>query len=57
MGLSQDLAHGSLRFTLGRDTTDEEIERVLATMPQIVADLRSMSPLLKSNIGKGVRNG
>jgi len=50
MGLSHELAHGSLRFTLGRETTEEEIERVSAILPQIVAKLRSMSPLLKSSV-------
>jgi len=50
MGLSHELAHGSLRFTLGRETTEEEIERVSEILPQIVAKLRSMSPLLKSSV-------
>ncbi len=50
LGLSHELSHGSLRFTLGRETTEEEIDRVLEILPQIVAKLRSMSPLLKSSI-------
>ncbi len=48
MGLSHEQAHGSLRFTLGKWTTDEEIERVLEVLPGIVNRLRAMSPLLKS---------
>jgi len=48
MGLPHEHAHGSLRFTLGKWTTEEEIERVLETLPGIVARLRAMSPLLKS---------
>jgi cysteine desulfurase len=48
MGLSHEQAHGSLRFSLGRLTSDEEIERVLDILPRIVAKLRAMSPLLKS---------
>jgi cysteine desulfurase len=48
MGLSHEQAHGSLRFTLGKWTTDEEIERVLEVLPRIVTRLRAMSPLLKS---------
>jgi cysteine desulfurase len=48
MGLSHEQAHGSLRFTLGKWTTEEEIERVLGVLPRIVAKLRAMSPLLKS---------
>jgi len=48
MGLPHEHAHGSLRFTLGKWTNEEEIERVLETLPGIVARLRAMSPLLKS---------
>jgi len=47
MGLSHEQAHGSLRFSLGKWTTEEEIERVLDILPGIVAKLRAMSPLLK----------
>ena len=49
MGLSHEQAHGSLRFSLGKWTTEEEIERVLDVLPRIVAKLRAMSPLLKSS--------
>ncbi len=48
LGLSPEQAHGSLRLTLGKWTTDEEIERVLEVLPRIIAKLRAMSPLLKS---------
>ena len=48
IGLSHELAHGSLRFTLGRETTEADIDRVLEVLPQIVAKLRAMSPLVKS---------
>lgn len=48
LGLSHEQAHGSLRFTLGRETTADEIDHVLDVLPPIVAKLRSMSPLLKS---------
>ena len=47
MGLSPEQAHGSLRFSLGKWTTEEEIERVLDVLPGIVAKLRAMSPLLR----------
>ena len=49
MGLSHERAHGSLRFTLGKWTTEEEIEQVLDVLPRIVAKLRAMSPLLRSH--------
>lgn len=45
MGLSHELAQGSVLFTLGIDNTDEDIDYVLETMPPIVERLRQMSPL------------
>lgn len=48
IGLPPQQAHGSLRFTLGKWTTEEDIERVLGVLPGIVSKLRAMSPLLKS---------
>ncbi|RIH99607.1 cysteine desulfurase NifS [candidate division NPL-UPA2 bacterium Unc8] len=48
LGLSPELAHGSLRFTLGRENTSKDIDYVLEVLPKIVAKLRAMSPLLKS---------
>jgi cysteine desulfurase len=48
LGLSPEQAHGSLRFSLGKWTTEDEIERVLDILPRVVAKLRAMSPLLKS---------
>ena len=45
LGLPHEIAHGSLRMTLGRDTTKEEIDRVLEILPGIVDKLRKMSPL------------
>ncbi|OGL78265.1 cysteine desulfurase NifS [Candidatus Uhrbacteria bacterium RIFCSPHIGHO2_12_FULL_60_25] len=44
-GLSYEAAHGSLRFTLGRSTTPEDVERVIAVMPGVVEKLRHMSPV------------
>lgn len=41
MGLSPDMARSSVRFSLGRDNTAEEIDRVLAVLPPIVEDLRA----------------
>ena len=45
MGLSHEMAHGSLRMTLGRGTTGEQVDYVLNVLPEIVARRRSMSPL------------
>ena len=45
IGLPHEIAHGSLRLTLGADTTDADIDAVLDTLPGIVKDLRAMSVL------------
>lgn len=45
MGLTHEIAHGSLRLTLGRENTVEEIDYVLNELPEIVERLRAMSPL------------
>jgi cysteine desulfurase len=44
-GLSYEAAHGSVRFTLGRGTTREDIAYVLKQMPSILKILRTMSPV------------
>ncbi len=38
------LAHSSVRLTLGHDTTDADIDRVVETLPRVVAALRELSP-------------
>ena len=45
IGLPHEIAHGSLRLTLGEDTTKEQIDYVVDELSRIVAKLRSMSPL------------
>ena len=45
IGLPHEIAHGSLRFSLSDNTTQEEVDYVLKTLPDIVTTLRSMSPL------------
>ena len=44
-GLSYEAAHGSLRFTLGHETTKEDLDHVIRVMPGIVERLRMMSPV------------
>jgi len=51
MGLEHEVAHGSLRLTLGKDNTREQIDHLLAVLPGIIARLREMSPIYK----KGAR--
>lgn len=43
IGLDEDLMYGSIRFTLGRGTTLQEIEKAVSTTAGIVADLRQMN--------------
>jgi cysteine desulfurase len=45
MGMPTELARGSLRFTLGRDNTEADVERLLEVLPPIVARLRALSPV------------
>ena len=45
MGMPHETAHGSLRLTLGDDTTEDDIDYVLEVLPEIVVRLRKMSPL------------
>ncbi|MGC9332948.1 MAG: cysteine desulfurase NifS [Anaerolineae bacterium] len=45
MGFPHEVAHGSLRLTLGKDNSEEDVEYVLEILPGIVEKLRQMSPL------------
>ena len=45
LGRSDELAHSSLRMTIGRFTTEEEVDFVVATLKERVAKLRELSPL------------
>ena len=48
MGLSHETAHGSLRLTLGKDTTEEDIVYVAENLKRTVTELRALSPLWKN---------
>lgn len=45
MGLTHEIAHGSLRLTLGRENTEGDVDYLLEVIPEIVERLRAMSPL------------
>lgn len=47
LGIPPEVAHGSLRLTLGRKNTEENVDYVLETLPAIVQKPRAMSPLYK----------
>ena len=44
MGVDFKFAHGSVRFSLSEFTTEEEVDKVLEVMPDIIANLRKISP-------------
>jgi len=44
IGLPPEIAHGSLRLTLGKDNTEEEIDYVIDILPGIIKKLRALSP-------------
>lgn len=45
IGRPHEIAHGSLRLTLSEENTPEEVEYMIQTIPEVVAYLRSMSPV------------
>lgn len=49
MGIPYTAAHGTIRFSLSRYTTEAEIERVIEAVPPIIAQLRKLSPYWSEN--------
>jgi cysteine desulfurase len=43
MGLGPELAHGSIRFSLGWQTVEEDVDYIIAALPPIIERLRAMS--------------
>ncbi len=56
IGLPHEIAHGSLRLSLGRDNTEEDIDYILETMPTVVDRLREMSPVWEDMNRKDANN-
>ena len=52
IGVPHEKAHGSLRFTLSHENTEEDVDYILATLPPIVQRLRDMSPLYDSTMAR-----
>ena len=52
IGRVHDVAHGSLRLTLGRENTPEDVEYIISAVKDVVAYLRSFSP-----VGRDLQNG
>ena len=53
IGLPHELAHGSLRLTLGEGSSEEDVDYVLEVLPPIIERLRNMSPLWDDFVKKG----
>ena len=51
MGVSMEASHSSVRFSLGRGNTVEDVDYVLEVLPPIVEKMRSMSPLYSAATG------
>ncbi|MEE8400711.1 MAG: cysteine desulfurase NifS [Candidatus Hydrothermarchaeaceae archaeon] len=51
IGLVPEYTHGSLRFSLGRENTEEEVDYVIKTLPKVIGRLRKMSPF-KEDFGE-----
>ncbi len=51
IGVQPPLLHGSLRFTLGKWTTEDDIHHTIDSLSRVVGKLRAMSPLLKRKKG------
>jgi len=47
-GLLHEEAHGSLEFTFGRWSREDDVERIMAALPGVIARLRALSPLYKT---------
>ncbi len=53
IGLPHEIAHGSLRLTMGSGSTEEDVDYVLEVVPPIIERLRNMSPLWDDFLKKG----
>ena len=54
IGLPHDVAHGSLRLSIGEDITEEEVEYIIRSVGEVVSYLRSFSPVWEE-LEKGTR--
>lgn len=52
IGLPHEIAHGSLRLSLGEDSTEEDIDIILEKVPPIISRLRDMSPLWEDRMAR-----
>ena len=52
MGVPHEKAHGSVRLSISHETTDEDIDYIIETLPPIIEKLRNMSPLWEDVVKK-----
>jgi cysteine desulfurase len=55
MGIPFTAIHGSIRFSLSRYNTESEIDKVIEVMPEIIKDLRMLSPFGKNKLKQNVK--
>ncbi|MFA6307337.1 MAG: aminotransferase class V-fold PLP-dependent enzyme [Patescibacteria group bacterium] len=58
LGCPYEVAHGSMRFTLGKYTTAEDVKYVITNLPKIIEHLRSASPVIVNmdEVAKAIKN-
>jgi cysteine desulfurase len=54
MGIPFTAIHGSIRFSLSRYTTEQEIDEVIKTVPPIINELRLLSPFGRDKLDKSI---
>jgi cysteine desulfurase len=52
IGRNDELARGSIRFSFGKDNTDEDVDYVLEVLPRAVENLRRLSPLYQKTVAE-----
>ena len=57
MGVPHEKAHGSVRLSIAHETTEEDIDYIIETLPPIIEKLRNMSPLWEDVVKAGKENG
>jgi len=50
LGRNEELARGAIRFSFGKDNTDEDVDYVLEVLPRAVESLRALSPLAQNSV-------
>ena len=50
IGLPHDVAHGSLRLSIGEDNTDADVDHIIEVVPRVIQHLRDMSPLWEDRL-------